>query len=136
MGNGAAGCTAHLTDATFSATVPPVLCPNGSVIPGGALTATIETAVFHITVNTAGDSWATSTEQGNFALAGNNGVAYTGHLESWFGASVNMNNFVFDSTFNVVARGSDGSTLGFHVLMHFSTNASGMLVMVSQLTCS
>jgi hypothetical protein len=47
-----------------------------------------------------------------------------------------MNNFVFDSTFNVVARGSDGSTLGFHVLMHFSTNASGMLVMVSQLTCS
>ena len=135
-GNGAMGCTVHFLNVPFAFDVTPMTCPNGTVIPGGALSGTYSMIVFHITINKAGDLWATSTEVGTFTLIGDNGVTYTGHLEGWFGESLNRSNVVFHNNFNVTARGSDGSTLGFHALMHFSTNANNVVVAFDKLTCT
>jgi hypothetical protein len=135
-GNGAAGCTVHFTNVPFAMDVTSMTCPNGTVIPGGALSGSFSMIVFHITINKAGDLWATSTEVATFTLIGDNGVTYTGHLEGWFGESLNRSNVVFHNNFNVTARGSDGSTLGFHALMHFSTNANNVVVALDKLTCT
>jgi hypothetical protein len=136
-GNGAAGCTVQMRDVTFGPfPVPTMTCPDGSVIPGGLLTVTYETAIFHITINAASDFWATSTQEGTFVLLSTSGVTFTGHIAGWFGESVNNQNFVFHSTFNVVATGSDGSHVSFHMVSHLSTSADGtMTLMFDKLIC-
>jgi len=120
----------------MSMTVPAMTCPNGRVIPGGLFAASFS-GVFHVTL--MGDqAWATSTLQGDFTLTqSTNGVNYAGHVETWFGESVNMRNFVFHATFNIAAHGSDGSNLGFHAVMQFVVNANGQLVVNSMtLVCT
>src|SRR5713226_2860469 len=109
-GNGAATCTVQIRDVTFGPfPVVGFTCPDGTTVPGGMLTVTFNTGIFHITVNKAGDFWATSTQEGTFVLLADSGVTFTGHIAGWFGESVNNQNFVLHSTFNVVATGSDGS---------------------------
>jgi len=135
-GNGAAVCTFHAEGLQMSMTVPAMTCPNGTVIPGGLFAASLS-GVFHVTV--IGDqAWATSTLQGDFTVTQTtNGLNYAGHVETWFGESVNMSNFVFHATFNIAAHGSDGSNLGFHVVMQFVVNANGQLVVNSMpLVCT
>lgn len=135
-GSGAATCTMQLRDVTFTFPVPSMTCPDGTVIPGGLLTVTYETAVFHFTINTAGDFWGTSTQEGTLVLLSPSGVTYTGHIAGWFGESVNNQNFVLHSTFNVVATGSDGSHVDFHMALHWSTSADGtMMLMFEKFIC-
>jgi hypothetical protein len=136
-GNGSATCTIQMRDVPFGPfEVPPTPCPDGSTVPGGIVSGTYHTAVFHITVNQAGDVWATSTQEGTFTLlTAPPVVTFTGHLTGWFGQSINNKNFVFHSTFNVTATGSDGSHVTLHMVFHWSTSASGMVVMLDKITC-
>ena len=122
---------------TFPTNVPCVDPPMGP--PTGTLTTTFN-AVFHVTVNGAGDVWVTGTQEGNFSftpfappLGGT--ISYTGHFASWFGASLNKNNAVFHDTFNVHGTGSDGSTLTFHIISHTSFSASGITLTFVKIVC-
>ena len=136
-GNGSATCTIQMRDVPFGPfPVPPTPCPDGSTVPGGIVSGTFKTAVFHITINKAGDLWATNTEEGPFALVtAPPVVTFMGHLTGWFGESINKKNVVVHSTFNVTATGSDGSHVSLHMLMHFSTSARGMVVAFDKITC-
>jgi len=135
-GNGAVTCTVQMRDVPFGPfAVMGFTCPDGRTVPGGVVAGTYETAIFHITINTAGDVWATNTIEGTFTLNADTGVTYTGHLEGWFGESMNNQNFVFHDNFNVTATGSDGSTVSFHMVMHLSVSASGIVVTFANLTC-
>lgn len=116
--------------------------PPGAALPGcPAFIATdfvVITAVgpgngvIHSIVNNAGDGWFTSTWTGTVSLVflESDGVTpdptaptYTGHLQQWFGGSFNKNNFVTHDTTNVQVTGSDGSSLGVHIVDHMSTSA-------------
>src|ERR1700692_781891 len=113
--------------------------PPGTALPGcPAFVATdfvVITAVdpgngvIHSIINNAGDGWFTSTWTGTVSLVflQSDGVTpdpaaptYTGHLQQWFGGSFNMNNFVNHDTTNVQLTGSDGSSIGFHIVDHMS----------------
>ena len=107
------------------------LCGNAA--PGGTLYSS-GNAIFHITVNAAGDTWITTTEEAWFTLIPDTGtVTYSGHFATWFGESLNKNNKVFHDIFNIKASGSDGSTLTLHMVDHLSISASGKVNMFS--TC-
>lgn len=137
-GSGAATCTVQMRDVTFGPfPVVGFTCPDGTTVPGGLVTVTFNTAIFHITVNTAGDIWATGTEEGTFVLVtGPPVVTFTGHLTGWFGESINAQNFVFHSIFNVTGTGSDGSHISFQMEFHWSTSATGtMTLMFDKLHC-
>lgn len=113
----------------FHGAFPPMqvtpLC--GSAAPGGTLYAT-GNAVFHITINAAGDEWVTSTQESWFTLVPDTGaVTYSGHFATWFGASLNRNNGVLHDVFNIQATGSDGSTLSLHIVDHLSVSANGQV---------
>ncbi len=111
----------------------PCVDPNNGIATG-MLTITFN-AVFHVTVDKAGDGWITGTTEGDFSftpfpppLGGT--ISYTGHFASWFGGSFNMNNAVIHDTFNVHGTGSDGSTLTAHFINHVNFNSSGVPTLV------
>ena len=115
----------------FHGTFPPMqvtpLC--GGAAPGGTVYAT-GNAVFHITVNAAGDTWVTQTQEAWFTLVPDTGtVTYTGHFAIWFGVSLNRNNSVLHDVFNIHATGSDGSTISLNIVDHLSMSASGQINM-------
>jgi hypothetical protein len=115
---------------SFPSSVP---CIDAPAPPGpftGMLTLTFN-AVFHVTVNKAGDGWITGTTEGNFSFTPFDPArpSYTGHFASWFGGSFNMNNTVLHDTFNVHGTGSDGSTLTFHVIDHVNIDSSGVVTL-------
>lgn len=135
-GDGSATCTVHLHDATFSMPVTPNVCPDGSVVPGGLLTITVENGIAHITVNKAGDEWDTSTLEGTFIfVAADTGVVYTGHFEQWFGDSFNNQNEVHHAVINFIGSSADGSRINLHLELHLSTDASGDLHMFAKTHC-
>jgi hypothetical protein len=87
-------------------------------------------AVFHITVNAAGDTWVTTTQEGWFTLTPDTGtVTYSGHFAVWFGASLNKNNTVLHDVLNIRATGSDGSIITVNAVDHLSISASGQVNM-------
>jgi len=115
----------------FHGAFPPMhvtpLCGNAA--PGGMLFAT-GNAVFHVTVNGAGDVWITTTQEASFTLIPDSGtVTYTGHFVIWFGLSMNKSNLVAHDIFNVHATGSDGSTISLNIVDHLSVSASGQVNM-------
>lgn len=97
--------------------------------PGGTISGT-GNAVFHITVNNAGDTWITTTQEAWFTLVPDTGpVTYSGHFAAWFGASLNNQNMVVHDITNARATGSDGSTLTLNVVDHLSVSANGQVNM-------
>ena len=95
--------------------------------PGGTISGT-GNAVFHITVNAAGDVWITTTQEAWFTLTPDTGtVTYSGHLAAWFGVSLNKNNSVVHDVVNVRATGSDGSLVTINLVDHLSVSASGQV---------
>ena len=119
-------CTMHINNVTPPPMpVAPVSCPDGSTIPGGLLTATVQNGVFHLTVNTAGDVWDTSTLEGPFVFVGDDGITVTGHYAEWFGDSINNKNSVSHATLNFVGRSSTGTVLNLHLEFHINVSASG-----------
>ena len=119
---------------TVQTNVPCVDPPNGP--PTGTLNLNYS-EVFHETVNQAGDAWFTSTVTGDltFIPFDSSRPSYTGHFESWFGASINQNNAVFHDTNNNTATGSDGSHLSFHMVDHMAISASGITFQFDKATC-
>ena len=118
-------CTMHLSNFTPPPMpVTPIVCPDGSQVPGGLLTITVQNGVFHVTINTAGDVWDTSTVEGPFTFVSDDGTTFTGHYTQWFGDSINNKNAVSHGTLNFVGT-SGTSMLNLHLLIHFSISASG-----------
>lgn len=132
-------CTAHISNVTMSMPVMPIVCPDGSTIPGGFLTVTVDNGVFHITINTAGDEWDTGTIEGGLVFVASTGITYTGHFVQWFGDSINNQNAVSHFTATYVATGSDGSHLALHLAFHvgWSAISSGPaeFVFFTKMTC-
>lgn len=130
-GNGATTFTQTFHNAvdTFPDTNPCTGVP-------GTLTITYN-GVFHFTVNKAGDFWDTGNQTGDFVFipADVSQPSYTGHFHIWFGDSINNQNQVDHMTFAVNGVGSDGSTLTFHEVAHFSVSASGMVETFDKPTC-
>jgi hypothetical protein len=127
-------------------------CAQGS--PGGTYTCTLHgpmptdlgpgcgqadavingNGVFHLTINKAGDAWATGTVQGDFTTYdASNNVTGTGHAQSWFGEEDNKQNGVQHFTANGYANMLDGTRIGFHAAGQFTINANGVLT-VSNVT--
>ena len=125
---------AHAVTQTFPANVPCIDPVNGP--PTGMLTFTFN-GVFHETVNRAGDGWFTSTQTGTISFAPFDPArpSYSGRTETWFGESFNQNNLVLHDTFNGHAAGSDGSTLSFHIVDHYSISASGITHTFDKVVC-
>jgi hypothetical protein len=117
-------CTVHMTSGTQTMPVTPIACPDGSTVPGGLLTITINNGVFHITINKAGDLWDTGTIEGTFVFVADNGLTYTGHFTQWFGDSVNNLNEVHHFTASFVGSAPNGSRISLHFDFHFSTSAT------------
>jgi hypothetical protein len=116
----------HITDFTpRPMPVAPIVCPDGSTVPGGVLAVTVETGVFHLTVNTAGDAWDTATLEGPFTFRGTDGSTVTGHFTEWFGDSFNNQNFVSHATLNFVGMSSTGAVLSLHLEFRIGVSASG-----------
>ena len=117
-------CTVHMSNSTQTMPVTPIACPDGSTVPGGLLTITINNGVFHITINKAGDVWDTGTIEGTFVFVTDTGVTYTGHFTQWFGDSLNNQNQVSHFTGSFVGTAADGSHLNLHFDFHISTSAT------------
>jgi hypothetical protein len=93
--------------------------------------------VFHVTINKAGDSWATGTVQGDFVTVDAFGnTTGTGHAQSWFGDENNNKNGVEHFTSNGYANMLDGTRIGFHAAGQFTMNANGVVtVNNTTMTC-
>src|SRR5215469_17847163 len=91
----------------------------------------------HAIINNNLDGWFTSTFEGTVTVVpytvDSFGIpvapdpsvpAYTGHLQTWFGGSFNNKNFVDHDTVNFSGTGTDGSTLGIHLVDHLSVSAA------------
>ena len=96
----------------------------------GVLTATAHTGVFHTTTFATGpEIWLTTTAEGTatFTPDDPNGVTATGHFAEWFGVSANNKNEVDHDTSTFQLKGTDGSHITVHEVIHFSTNANGSI---------
>ncbi len=83
--------------------------------------------VQHVTYFPAGDeSWFTFTEEDRFtAVDEGTGVVYTGHSTVWGGQNLNRQNSNSTFTNNFRGTGSDGSTIAYHEVAHFTMLPDG-----------
>jgi hypothetical protein len=90
--------------------------------------------VEHAIINNAGDGLFTSTftgtvtivaytvdSSGNLIAPDPNVPPYTGHLQTWFGGSMNNKNFIDHDTINFSGTAADGTTFSVHLVDHLST---------------
>jgi len=94
-------------------------------------------AVVHINTDDRGGIHATFTTTGE-VVAGPVDAAlptYTGHFMMWGGFNGNLKNAAGTFTFVVIASGSDGSTVKFQLVQHFSVSASGVVLMFEKPRC-
>lgn len=102
--------------------------PNPCTGASGTLAATSVNGVLHETINKAGDIWDTGTLTGTFQFVPDDSSlpTYTGHGTTWFGDSLNNLNSVNHFTMNLNLTGTDGSTVTYHEVGHFSVSATGI----------
>jgi len=82
--------------------------------------------VDHVTFFPGGDEvWATFTETGKVTVLDSNGVTFTGRITAWGNFNLNEQNTNSTFTLTLNLKGSDGSTIVFHEVQHFGTNANG-----------
>jgi len=129
-GNGAVSYTQTFKDQTTSFPVGPPCVPDGMLYETYNM-------VFHVTINNAGDVWATGTMEGSFTFVPSDKTlpTYTGHATDWFGESDNRQNAVMHSTFNAQAHAPDGSHLDMHETFHYSVSATGVTVAFDNVSC-
>lgn len=106
-------------------------CNGGS----GTLDLSITEAVYHITVNGAGDAWDTGTETGTGVFTPDDGAdpGGSGKFSTWFGDEFNMQNVVQPATFSVVVHLSNGQTATFHMASNTVFTPGGATITVNQL---
>lgn len=128
--------TFHNAVQTFAPPDPNAVQPCTGV--PGTLTITFN-GVAHFTVLTsgvgAGTGWATFTATGTFAFAGSDGVNFSGRFTAWDGQNFNLQNFAATAILVIHGTGTDGSSLTFRDVAHFSVSASGMTVSFDKSTC-
>lgn len=114
-GSGATTCTVN----AHAVTLPFFAGPCDQFLGG---TAIVGNAVFHVTQNTAGDFWITTTNEGTFVglPAGS-----TGRATQWFGDENNNMNQVMHAISDGHVTDASGATISFHETFHFSISASG-----------
>ena len=114
-GTGATTCTVN----AHPITLPFFAGPCTTFLAGTAVTGN---AVFHVTQNTAGDFWITTTNEGAFV-----GLppGSTGRATQWFGDEMNSLNQVVHAISEGQVTDSSGATIMFHETFHFSVSASG-----------
>ncbi|WP_415853403.1 hypothetical protein [Sinomonas sp. G460-2] len=93
--------------------------------------------VAHLTVNNAGDSWFTTTEEGSVTLKtlwGGSWSTWAGHIQLWFGSEDNNQNSVQHATvnFNGVSISDPSKSLTMHAAFTATVNANGVLVVNNQ----
>ncbi|MDP5228424.1 MULTISPECIES: hypothetical protein [Arthrobacter] len=129
--------SANTTTTTHSNTINdaiPVTCAG----PGVTAFWGTGNSIQHLTVNNAGDSWFTTTEEGQVTLVTTlsdwSTATFTGHVQEWFGAEMNNKNSVTHATFNFQGTSvSDPSmTLSMHAAFTFTTNANGVVTVNNQ----
>ena len=115
-GSGAATCTVNAHPITLPFFAGPCV---PAFLGAAALTGN---AVFHVTQNTAGDFWITTTNQGTFV-----GLppGFTGRATQWFGDENNSMNQVVHAISDGQVTDPSGATIMFHETFHFSVSASG-----------
>ena len=120
-------------DGAFTATqnlhgaMPPMPVGAACGAPAGTVFGT-GNAVFHITVNAAGDTWITTTQEENFTFVPDVGtLTASGHFAVWFGVSLNNQNSVQHDVINVQGTFSDGTPLQFNAVDHLSVSADGQV---------
>jgi hypothetical protein len=115
-GSGAATCTVNAHDVTMSFFAGPCV---PTILDTAAL---LGNAVFHVTQNTAGDFWITTTNEGAFVGLP---AGFTGRATQWFGDEENNLNQVVHAISDGHVTDASGATLSFHETFHFSVSASG-----------
>lgn len=108
--------TVHLSGVSID--VGPAGCVPGELFLNG-------NAVFHQTVNNAGDTWITETAEGAATAIDSTGATtFTGHGAAWFGLESNRSNFVVHFIADAVGTTSAGMPLMIHVEGQFTLNAN------------
>ncbi len=114
-GSGAVTCTVNAHPVTL-----PFFAGPCDAFLGGA--AVVGNAVFHVTQNTAGDFWITTTNEGTFVGLP---AGFTGRATQWFGDENNNLNQVVHAISDGQVTDASGVTTRFHETFHFSISASG-----------
>src|SRR5947209_6552071 len=115
-----------------------VMPENSIPCMGGLGTLTItQNDVFHVTMLANGTDWLTGTATGTLVFVPDDSSlpTYTGHFTSWFNENDNLKNGNETFTFSVHATGSDGSSVTYHEVAHFSVSATGVTVSFDRPTC-
>jgi hypothetical protein len=112
--------TTHFSDTTSTPDVNP--CTG---VPGTS-TDTVK-GVTHVTALPDGSVHETTTVTDRFTFVPNDPSqpTYTGKSTFWFGANLNSQNLTSTVTFNVTAKGSDGSRITLHGVAHVTLHADG-----------
>ena len=116
-------------DLTASMKVTPIVCPDGSTIPGGTLTTT-SNGVMHNSTDSNGGFHVTATISASFILVSTSGVTFTGHFTAWFGGTAHVTSTgasEFGFTFSAHGTGTDGTKLDFHMSQHMTINPDGTI---------
>jgi len=93
--------------------------PCDQFLDGAAI---VGNAVFHVTQNTAGDFWITTTNEGTFLGLP---AGFSGRATQWFGDENNNRNQVVHAISDGQVTDASGTTIRFHETFHFSVSASG-----------
>ena len=97
-------------------------CTGAAVVSASAVGNVVE----HVTFFPDDDEvWATFTETAKVTIVDSNGVTLTGRLTAWDNFNLNERNTNSTFTLTIQLTGSDGSTIVFHEVQHFGTNANG-----------
>jgi hypothetical protein len=131
QGNGSYGCTTHMSETSFLGA--PLGCPG---VEGFVFVDVIGNGTFHVTIDKAGDLWATMTFEGQGTISS---VTITGpppsppgpppftvgpaiaqgHFTEWFGISQNnQNNSMTGTTTFIGTNLVTGQPEDFHFTVH------------------
>ena len=116
-------------DMTGSMPVTPILCPDGSTIPGGELSTT-SNMVMHTSTDSNGGIHFTGTTSASFVLLSTSGLIFTGHYTAWFGANGHFTSTgasEFSFTFSAHGTATDGTTFSFSMDHHVTVNPDGTI---------
>jgi hypothetical protein len=90
------------------------------------VTATSNIASHETFFPATGEAHMTFTEEDNFTVVEAT-ITATGHMTTWANFNMNQQNSNSSFTSSGHATGSDGSTLTYHEVAHFTLNADGTL---------
>jgi hypothetical protein len=132
---GGSGNTVTMTQNFHGVQTSPSINPcNGNP---GVETATSNIVSHETFFPATGEAHITFTEEDNFTVVEAT-ATFTGHMTTWANFNMNQQNSNSSFTSSGHATGSNGSTLTYHEVAHFTLNADGTLTVSFEkvsLTC-